>query len=149
MNSTAHSRREWLLVALGPCAATWLGVGAYWYWLRWTGEAPAYYVASMFWLRGLLTAPMQLAILCALVFVLRDLLLPASSRLLAFTCGLAALLALGGEILGSNRPDFLDVSPYFAGPTALSAMLSWQVCRRWSASCKINRDCHVGPGTSD
>lgn len=46
--------------AFGVPAATWLGIDAYWLSLRASGEAPAYHVAAMVGLRGLLAGPMQL-----------------------------------------------------------------------------------------
>src|SRR5436190_13645573 len=56
-------------VVFGVPLATWFGIRAYWEWLRWSGEAPTYYVASMAGLRACSVMPLQLLVMCALVLV--------------------------------------------------------------------------------
>ena len=127
-----HPELKIPFVALGIPGATWLGIGAYWSFLRWTGEAPAYYVGSMFGLRGLVAAPLQVVTMVALAAVSRALLRRSSWVLLLAACACTALLAVAGDAFGmhllrcesvATAHRVWDLLPHVVGPAVLVLVL--------------------------
>jgi hypothetical protein len=123
-----HATAKVLLVAAGVPLATWLGIGAYWEWLRWTHEAPTYHVASMARLRACLFAPLQLIVMGVLAFVTRAAIRETSWRVLMIACAVAAVLGAAGDAIGlhyelDQAPTAAhrvwDLSPHLVGPAVL------------------------------
>jgi hypothetical protein len=80
--------------------ATWAGIAIFWFQLRWAGEAPAYYLASMVFLRALLAGPIQLVTMTVLALLARRAIGRTSWTALAAACALAGVLAFAGDAWG-------------------------------------------------
>ena len=117
-----------LLVAAGVPFSTWFGIGAYWEWLRWSGEAPTYYVASMARLRACDFAPLQFVVMCVLAVVTRAAIRETSWIVLAIACAVAAVLGAVGDAIGMQYElgksaaaahRVWDLSPHLVGPAVV------------------------------
>lgn len=115
-------------IAFGVPIATWFGIAVFWSCLRWTGEAPAYYVSSMVALRGLLVGPIQLVTMVVLTLVFRAAIARTSWIVLVAAAAVAAGLGMIGDALGmhyfrdqaqQSADAVWDLAPHLVGPTVL------------------------------
>ena len=122
-------------IAFGVPAATWLGIAAFWSFLRWTGEAPTYYVGSMVGLRGLLAGPVQFMTMVVLALVFRVALTRTPWTFLVAACAVAGALAIAGDAIGMHffrlevhqtAERVWDLVPHLVGPTVLLLILCAQ-----------------------
>ena len=119
-------------IGVGVPIATWFGIDVFWSYLRWTGEAPTYYVASMVGLRGMLVGPVQLVTMGVLAFVLRAAIARTSWIVLVPACVVAAGLGFTGDAIGMHysrecaqqtAEDVWDLAPHVVGPTVVLLIL--------------------------
>lgn len=119
-----------LLVIAGLPLATWTGIGAYWAFLRWNGEAATYHFAAMVGLRGFIDLPIQLLSVAFSFLLVHRALLRISASVLALACVLTGMLAIAGEAIGMHARErdaaFADrvhaLSPHVIGPIVLLAV---------------------------
>ena len=132
LGAPVSSALKTAFIAGGVPIATWFGIAGFWSYLRWTGEAPTYYVGSMVGLRGLLAGPIQLVTMVVLALVLRAAIARTSWIVLALACVAAAGLAVTGDAIGMHyfrvgsqqtADSVWDFAPHLVGPTVVLLIL--------------------------
>ena len=115
-------------IAVGVPIATWFGIAGFWSYLRWTGEAPTYYVGSMVGLRGLLVGPIQLVTMVVLGLALRAALARTSWIVLGAAGVVAGVFAITGDAIGMHffrggaqetAHHIWDWAPHLVGPAVV------------------------------
>ncbi|MCB9884189.1 MAG: hypothetical protein H6838_01790 [Planctomycetes bacterium] len=115
-----------LLVGIALPLSMWVGTVAYWSLLRQSGEAPAYYVATMVFFRFAVLAPLQVLSVSGLAIAHRRDLSGIRLGRIVLACCACALVAPAADALGlwamygRGQPGFFWYCvPLALGPVAL------------------------------
>lgn len=128
LGAPVSSALKTAFIAVGVPIATWCGIAGFWSYLRWTGEAPTYYVGSMVGLRGLLAGPIQLVTMVVLGLTLRATLARTSWIVLGAAGVVAGVFAITGDAIGMHffrggaqetAHDIWDWAPHLVGPAVV------------------------------